>query len=238
MKVRLADQIITQHRAAQKPRHRRVQARTRDEEVLVRAALLCHIGGIGQDGKPRAHAAKLCRIVCELARDRALSRPAVDELQSLGRVTREDVRHGVLVDAPAANDGNRVVRDVRAKAPLDIALEQNADGRARAGERDERGGLALLLVNLLGETRRRTGCDLGVARERIEIRLQVLFRRLVFQGQHLRVMPARLNELFPLCRRQRVELSRDVFQKDRHVVLLVCTEHRPLLPRHSSQLIR
>ena len=205
----------------------------------MRAAFLRHIGGIGEDGKPRAHAAKLRHILGQLACDRPLARPAIDELHILALMTREDVRHGVLVDAPAADDGDRVVRDVRVETLLDIVLEQDADGRSRASERDERGIRALFCKDPLGEARRRARRDLGIARERVEVSLQVLLRRLVFERQHFRIMLARLDELLPLRRRQRLDLSCDVLQEDRHVVLAVCAEHRPLLPlRHDSRLIR
>ena len=117
----LAEQVGPDHRARDQPAHGRVQAGGRDQLVGARGEQLAHVARVGQhaqrgrDPRPALRGDVVERLA-QLAHDRALARPAVDEDERLVPVARHDVLERAPVDPAAAHDRDAVVRRVDARA--------------------------------------------------------------------------------------------------------------------------
>ena len=173
----LAEQVRPDHRARDQPAHGRVQAGGGDQLVGARGEQLADVPRVGEhaqrgrDPRPALRGDVLQRLA-QLAHDRALARPAVDEDERLVPVARDDVLERAPVDPAAAHDRDAVVRRVHA-APRQRAPQHDAHRRSRARQRDEHRRRVLLLHDPLRQHRRQPRHPLRVRGQ------QLLEQRLV-----------------------------------------------------------
>ena len=188
---------VVEDGAGDQPGHRGVEAGRGDEEVVAGAEDLDAAAGVGQHGQagveplPRRQAA-LGRVAVDgrpqLAHDRALAGPAVDEDDPAGAVPGVQVVERDRVDAPAPHDAHGVVRQVEAVAQGRPAAQQDADRGARPGQRGEHEVLAALGEQQLGDHAGGAGDPRGRGLQRPVEQPLVARVGLVLHRQRLRVV--------------------------------------------------
>lgn len=149
VKVPGADDVAAEERPAQQAGHGGVQAGAGDEEIVMGAADGRYVGRVRQNCQPRRDAGVVRHGCVQLPLDGALAGPAVHELDISRGVAVQEIGHGIAVDAPAPNDGDGVMGEVGTVPALEIAADQNADGRPCPGQGDQGALPSPALPNLL-----------------------------------------------------------------------------------------
>ena len=220
-----ADQVGAQHGAGDQAGDGGVEAGGGDEVVLPGAVGPYAGARVGEDGDLGVEPGDAFRLLelrdrlGQFAGDGALAGPAVDEHHVPGVVVGGQPAQRVGVDAPAAHDRHRVVRQVQAVPELRPAPHQHSDGRTGAGQGDQyRAGRPL------GEDGFRHDADGvgepagGLLERRVEQRL-VLLVGLVLHRQRLRVVrAAALDRLLAFLGRRLERDVREVLQQPADLV--------------------
>ena len=187
-----------------------------------------YVGRVRQNCQPRRDAGVVRHGCVQLPLDGALAGPAVHELDISRGVAVQEIGHGIAVDAPAPNDGDGVMGEVGTVPALEIAADQNADGRPCPGQGDQGALPSPALPDLLRRPGHSLRCDAGVPLQGVVIGGQIGRGGLILQGQHLRVVDTALDPGLPLPGAQGRHQAGDVFQQDGHILTLICAEHKIL----------
>jgi hypothetical protein len=131
-----ADEVVAEHGPAHQPGDRGVETGAGDEEVVARPGDGGAPARVGHDGEAGVETGRGGGLV-ELALDGALARPPVDELEREAHVARLHPAHGHGVEASVADDRHAVVRPVEPGGGQEVAADQDADRRARPGQRHQ-----------------------------------------------------------------------------------------------------
>ena len=166
--IRRPDDIRPQKSPRQKSRHRRIEERARDQEVIPRSAKRCDTCGIRKDTQSGTHPRKILHRKFKLSRDRPFSGPAVYELDRLRAVVAEDELHCIFIDSPPADDRNRIVCGLESVFFTNITHEQYTDCGAGSCKRNKTGITAFLAYDSLCQLCHSICSHLSVAVHRAE----------------------------------------------------------------------
>lgn len=235
-----ADEVVAEHGARYQSGDGGVEAGRGDQEVLAGAVGAHARAGVGEDRDLRVEAGEPGQGVGQLAGDGALAGPAVHEDHVRRLVVRGQPAQRVGVDAPAAHDGDRVVRQLRAVPVTGPAPHEDTHRGAGPRQRHQHGPWRALGEDQLGDGADRPRDPRDRPGEGVPVQLLVLLGRLVLDRQGLGVVgPATLDGLLALLHGRLQPHGGEVLEQPADVVRLVRGEvgatqgrgqHRGLLP--------